>query len=313
MDQRQFEQAILHMIHGEGLRRLKPTEVAYRMGVSLKEAERMLDRMVTEGALELDSDDDGNLFYYAPGAPLMAPPGAMPPQQAPPQGPPGFGQQPAWPQQSAAGPYGPPPPYAPPAGAYGQPTAWAQQPPGGYGGQPTTMSPAQLQGSWQQAQYGQPPAGYPVQRPPGAWQPPQPQYAQPAPQFPGAPPYPPQASYAAQPQQFPQGAGYPQQQQANPAWAAQPQPQPYYGQNALVPVHQGPEAKSPSTAAVLSMFFPGAGQVYNGQVGKGIMLFFATMFTLVAFPLGLLPWAWSIVDAYHSARRHNSYYGLLPP
>lgn len=324
MDQRTFEQAILHMVHGEGQRQLKASEVAYRVGVTLKEAERALDRMVTSGALELDSDDEGNLFYFAPGAPAQA---AAPAGQAPPAAP-AAGQPPG------PTPYGFPQPPGWQAANGGAPVYPQQQPAPGY-------YPQQPYGAPQPA-YGQAPAGYgvpspygqqPGHAPPGSWgQAPNP-YAQ---QQPYPPAYGQQPGYTQQPP-YPQPTGYGQppwtgygQQQPTAYGAPPPFAPPGYGpagmrppgppgswnpNGALVPVmRETPEARSPSTAAILSLFFPGAGQVYNGHVGKGLLHFMITM-TLLAMvpPLGLIPWFFAVIDAYHSARRHNEAFGLLPP
>lgn len=50
----------------------------------------------------------------------------------------------------------------------------------------------------------------------------------------------------------------------------------------------------PRTALFLSVFFPGAGQAWNGQMGKGIL------FLLLA-PL-VVPWIWSCYDAFETAK-----------
>jgi len=55
--------------------------------------------------------------------------------------------------------------------------------------------------------------------------------------------------------------------------------------------------RSPQFAAGLSFFFPGAGQVYNGQPGKG-------MFILLTCWL-VVPWIYGIIDAYITADRIN--------
>lgn len=55
-------------------------------------------------------------------------------------------------------------------------------------------------------------------------------------------------------------------------------------------------------SAVLSALLPGLGQVYNGQVGKGLGIFFSTLFLWML----LLGWSvhlWSIFDAYHTGKR----------
>lgn len=60
--------------------------------------------------------------------------------------------------------------------------------------------------------------------------------------------------------------------------------------------------KSPGVALLLSFFICGAGQMYNGQVGKGIMMLIGFMFTIFLFGLGLIIWIWSMVDAYSTAK-----------
>lgn len=48
------------------------------------------------------------------------------------------------------------------------------------------------------------------------------------------------------------------------------------------PVIVGSERKSSGIAAIASVIVPGLGQVYNGQIGKGIMFF------IIAAVFGLL-------------------------
>jgi TM2 domain-containing membrane protein YozV len=50
----------------------------------------------------------------------------------------------------------------------------------------------------------------------------------------------------------------------------------------------------PRLACILSVFFPGAGQAFNGQIGKG--------FLFLLFSPMILPWIWSCYDAYETAR-----------
>ena len=58
------------------------------------------------------------------------------------------------------------------------------------------------------------------------------------------------------------------------------------GRDLLPGVNPSP-AKNPGTAAVLSFFFAGLGQIYNGQIGKGLLLLllyvgsFLAMFVVV--------------------------------
>ncbi|NHM28941.1 hypothetical protein G7K71_18630 [Desulfofundulus sp. TPOSR] len=69
--------------------------------------------------------------------------------------------------------------------------------------------------------------------------------------------------------------------------------------------------KNPGLAAVLSFLVCGLGQIYNGQVGKGIALFVAAGITglLCAVVIGfiLLPvvWIYGIYDAYRTAEIIN--------
>ena len=66
------------------------------------------------------------------------------------------------------------------------------------------------------------------------------------------------------------------------------------------PVHPGfvpGMYKNPGLALFLSIIFPGAGQFYNGHVGKGFLVLFTCWL--------VLPWIWSWFDAYSSAQRIN--------
>ncbi|MFT6399811.1 MAG: TM2 domain-containing membrane protein YozV [Bradymonadia bacterium] len=307
MEQTEFERAVLQMAHNGGVSRLTPSAVAYQVRVSVKDAERMLDKMVTNAHLELDSDDDGNLFYFVPG---LGAPGIFTSGTA------------------AANPIDPPKPPEPRPGApyapYGQdPTGAGQNPTGGgqYGqpyGQPPASSPQPspypVAGApQQQQQYGQPYGQPPAAAPP---------YGQPAGAPYGQPPA--AAPYSGAPQQY----GQPYGQPAPPPYGGQAYPsppqygqpmngygQPYnYGQNALVP--QGTAGpKSSAASALLSAMIPGAGQLYNGQVGKGLAFFFISLLMVSTPPMLFVPWMWGIIDAYNTTRRQNAqqHYGLLNP
>lgn len=68
--------------------------------------------------------------------------------------------------------------------------------------------------------------------------------------------------------------------------------------------------KSPGLAAFLSFVFVGLGQLYNGQIGKGILVMFvyfvgwgATVDEPGVLILVVIFWAWMIVDAYSVAKR----------
>ena len=77
-----------------------------------------------------------------------------------------------------------------------------------------------------------------------------------------------------------------------------------------------PEARHPGIAAVLSFFWTGLGQIYNGEIGKGIaflvlsFLSCAAMAVLVGFVTTPILWLLGIIDAYHSARRINAELGI---
>lgn len=68
--------------------------------------------------------------------------------------------------------------------------------------------------------------------------------------------------------------------------------------------------KSAGLALILSVLIPGLGQCYNGQIGKGILMFilcFALWFAM----LGWIIWIWSAADAYHTAKNMNLRYMKL--
>jgi TM2 domain-containing membrane protein YozV len=75
--------------------------------------------------------------------------------------------------------------------------------------------------------------------------------------------------------------------------------------------------KSPGVAAVLSFFFTGLGQIYNGQVGKAILFIIlgtisiGLMFIGIGFILYPIIWIIGIVDAYNTAKNAND--ALLRP
>ena len=73
---------------------------------------------------------------------------------------------------------------------------------------------------------------------------------------------------------------------------------------------QRPE-KSPGTAAILSFFFIGLGQAYNGEKAKALVFLFlyALSIFLTLFMIGFITtpllWIWSMADAYRSSRKMN--------
>jgi TM2 domain-containing membrane protein YozV len=77
------------------------------------------------------------------------------------------------------------------------------------------------------------------------------------------------------------------------------------------------ERKSPGIAAVLSFLFTGLGQIYNGQIGKGIgfvvlgVVFLLTVLVLIGFILYPVFWIYNIYDAYSTAKKINA--GIVKP
>ena len=69
--------------------------------------------------------------------------------------------------------------------------------------------------------------------------------------------------------------------------------------------------KNPGLAAVLSFFFTGLGQIYNGQIGKGVLFIiiqcinFVLMYVIIGFITAPLFWIWGMIDAYRTAERLN--------
>lgn len=70
--------------------------------------------------------------------------------------------------------------------------------------------------------------------------------------------------------------------------------------------------KNPGIAAVLSFIITGAGQIYNGEIGKGIglmvlqvvnVLLMAVLIGFITFPA---TWIWAIYDAYKTAEKINT-------
>lgn len=70
--------------------------------------------------------------------------------------------------------------------------------------------------------------------------------------------------------------------------------------------------KNPGVAAVLSALIPGVGQIYNGEIGKGVMFMiiqavnaFLTLI-VIGFITGFAVWVWGVVDAYKGAEKFNA-------
>ena len=69
--------------------------------------------------------------------------------------------------------------------------------------------------------------------------------------------------------------------------------------------------KSPFLAVILSFFVVGLGQVYNGQILKGIIIFVAAIIAvflwaiIIGILFSILIWLYAIYDAYTTAQRIN--------
>jgi TM2 domain-containing membrane protein YozV len=69
--------------------------------------------------------------------------------------------------------------------------------------------------------------------------------------------------------------------------------------------------KNPGLAAVASYFFAGLGQIYNGDILKGVLLMIVQVinvllcFVLVGFLTYPVVWIYGIWDAYKSAEKFN--------
>jgi len=75
--------------------------------------------------------------------------------------------------------------------------------------------------------------------------------------------------------------------------------------------HSGRSGKDEGIAAVLSFLWPGAGQIYNGQISKAILLWILLLISgfLIFAGIGivLLPilYIWQIYDAHRTAKDIN--------
>jgi len=72
--------------------------------------------------------------------------------------------------------------------------------------------------------------------------------------------------------------------------------------------------KSEGLAIILSLIITGLGEMYVGQVGKGIMLLIVqvllwvlTMMFLFPFIIAIAVWIYSMYDAYTLAKYYNNY------
>jgi TM2 domain-containing membrane protein YozV len=70
--------------------------------------------------------------------------------------------------------------------------------------------------------------------------------------------------------------------------------------------------KNPGVATVLSFLITGLGQMYNGQIGKGLILIgiqvinALLMFLFIGFVTYPIVWLYGVIDANKSAQRINA-------
>lgn len=67
------------------------------------------------------------------------------------------------------------------------------------------------------------------------------------------------------------------------------------------------QRKNPTVAALLSVLLAGAGQIYNGEVGKGILFFIlaVVLIKVVVWWVSLIFWIYVVYDALHTAKKIN--------
>lgn len=69
--------------------------------------------------------------------------------------------------------------------------------------------------------------------------------------------------------------------------------------------------KNPTVATILSFFITGLGQIYNGQIGKGVILIvlyavsLLCMFVVIGFITTPILWIWGMIDANGGAKKMN--------
>ena len=74
--------------------------------------------------------------------------------------------------------------------------------------------------------------------------------------------------------------------------------------------------RSPILAAILSLFLSGLGQIYNGEVTKGVVYIVVQIINaalttvLIGFVLMPIVGLWATIDAYLVAKRNNARTGI---
>jgi TM2 domain-containing membrane protein YozV len=65
------------------------------------------------------------------------------------------------------------------------------------------------------------------------------------------------------------------------------------------------EEKNAGAAAILSFFFAGSGQAYNGQTLKGVGILIGLIITSFIPLLPVIVWIYGVYDAYSTAQKMN--------
>ena len=74
--------------------------------------------------------------------------------------------------------------------------------------------------------------------------------------------------------------------------------------------------RNPILAAILSLIVAGLGQIYNGQIGKGVLFILIQLINgaltavLIGWVLLRIVGLWAMIDAYTTAKRNNERYGF---
>lgn len=73
-----------------------------------------------------------------------------------------------------------------------------------------------------------------------------------------------------------------------------------------------PQVKNPTLAAILSFLINGLGQIYNGEVVKGLVIIGVQIVNallttiIIGFVTGFIVFVWSVYDAYKTAEKINA-------
>ncbi len=76
--------------------------------------------------------------------------------------------------------------------------------------------------------------------------------------------------------------------------------------------------KNPALSLILSFLLPGLGQIYNGQVDRGVLMIFGAIIfgALILISIGIFLylglWVYGMYDAYKGAEAYNRTLGQMP-